>query len=99
MMSFVIVQSAIHKFLSSCNYYYHDIWQLYGDPRVASYPFFEGGPWSSLAMVAAYLYFIKVIGPEFMNHRKPFDLKKTIFIYNIAMVIVSGWMFVEGLFN
>jgi len=99
-MSFVNMQSAvsplISKFLSTCNYYYHDIWQIYGDPRVSNYAFFEGGPWSTLAMVAAYLYFIKVIGPEFMAHRKAFDLKKTILVYNISMVVLSAWLFIEG---
>ena len=47
-------------------------------------------------MIAAYLYFIKVIGPEFMTHRKAFDLKKTILAYNVAMVVLSAWMFTEG---
>jgi hypothetical protein len=99
-MSFVNMQSAvsplINKFLLTCNYYYHDVWQVNGDPRVAEYAFFEGGPWSTLAMVCAYLYFVKIIGPEFMTHRKAFDLKKTILAYNVSMVILSAWMFVEG---
>jgi hypothetical protein len=63
---------------------------------VANYAFFEGGPWSTLAMVGAYLYFVKIIGPEFMTHRKAFDLKKPILAYNVSMVILSAWMFIEG---
>ncbi|CAG2167812.1 unnamed protein product [Oppiella nova] len=99
-MSFVNMQTAVSPFIttvvSTCRYYYYDIWQMSGDPRVAKYAFFEGGPWSTLAMIGAYLYFIKVIGPEFMAHRKAYDLKKTILVYNIAMVVLSAWMFVEA---
>jgi len=86
----------ISKLLSSVHYYYYDIWQIYGDPRVVQYPFVEGGPWSTLAMVGTYLYFVKVLGPEYMKDRKPYDLRWLIFIYNFAMVIISGWMFIEG---
>ena len=27
------------------NYYYYDIWNEYGDPRVTKYPMMDGGPW------------------------------------------------------
>ena len=101
-MSFVNMQTAVSPLLSSlattCRYYYHDMWTVHGDPRVAKFAFFEGGPWSTLAMIGAYLYFIRVIGPEFMAHRKAFDLKKTILVYNVAMVVLSAWMFTEGFF-
>ncbi|CAG2114260.1 unnamed protein product [Medioppia subpectinata] len=80
----------------SFNFYYYDMWQLYDDPRSASWPFFRGGPWSTLAIIASYLYFVKVFGPELMKGRNAFDLKKIILIYNVFMVMISVWMFTEA---
>ena len=81
---------------TSFNFFYYDIWRLHHDPRSAQWPFFEGGPWSTLAIVAAYLYFVRVLGPEFMKGRQPYSLTKVIFYYNLIMILLSGWMFVEA---
>jgi len=85
-----------HLSNKSFNYYYYDIWQLYDDPRSTAWPFFDGGPWSTLAIIAAYLYFVKVLGPEMMKGRAAYDFKRLIFAYNIGMVILSLWMFIEA---
>lgn len=84
------------KILSAANYYYFDIWQIQGDPRVNPYAFLNSGPWSTLAMIAAYLYFVKILGPELMKDRKPFQLRGLMVFYNFTMVAVSAWMFYEG---
>jgi len=75
------------------NYYYYDIWQEYGDPRINKFPLMDGGPWSVLTVIAAYVYFVKILGPELMSTRKPFSLKPLIFTYNIVMVLINGFFF------
>lgn len=52
-------------------------------------------PLPTLIITASYLYFVKVLGPRYMETRKPFDLRYLMVIYNFALVITSVWMFVE----
>lgn len=74
-------------------YYYYDIWQEYGDPRINKFPMMSGGPWSVLGIIVAYVYFVKILGPEIMASRKPFSLKPLIFIYNVLMVMINAFFF------
>lgn len=76
------------------NYYYHDIWELYGDPRVSSLPMMAGGPWTVIAITAIYIAFVKYLGPSIMSKRKPYDLRSMIFWYNIALVLLNGLFFI-----
>lgn len=78
---------------SKFHYYYHDVWQIAGDPRVSKYPLMEGGPWSVLGIIAAYVYFVKVLGPELMQKRAPFNLKPIILAYNVMMVAINSYFF------
>ena len=75
-------------------YLYFDMWQEPADHRVKTLPLMEGGPWSVLAIIAVYVYFVKVWGPEFMKNRKPFDIKPLILVYNITMVFVNIFFFI-----
>lgn len=84
------------KLFKTINYVYHDFFEENGDPRVNSLPLASSGPWSTLALIALYLYVVKVFGPNFMRDRKPYNLKGVMIVYNFAMVAVSGWMFFEG---
>lgn len=77
-------------------YYYYDIWNIYGDPRVTDYPFMDGGPWSTLALICLYLYLVKFLGPTMMKSRSPYDMRNLILFYNISLVIVNGWLFWKG---
>ncbi|XP_015785728.1 elongation of very long chain fatty acids protein 1 [Tetranychus urticae] len=76
------------------NYYYHDVWEVYGDPRVSNMPLMNGGPWTVLAITAVYIIFVKYLGPAIMSKRAPYDLRSTIFWYNIALVILNGLFFI-----
>lgn len=38
---------------------------------------------------------IVLIGPRFMANRKPFNIKTLLFPYNVALVILSVYMFTE----
>ena len=59
-------------------------------------PLMESGPWSVIALVGMYLYFVKVYGPAMMKSRKPLSLKEVMVAYNLVMVLFSAWMFYEG---
>ncbi|KFM82472.1 Elongation of very long chain fatty acids protein, partial [Stegodyphus mimosarum] len=45
-----------------------------GDPRLNEWPMMKT-PFPGMAMIAAYIYFVKVAGPQFMKNRSPYDLR------------------------
>ena len=70
-------------------------WNLnFSDPRVASYPLMDNPVWNTVS-VLLYLYIVYYGGPAFMKDRKPFEFRKFLFVYNMALVVLSGWMFYE----
>lgn len=77
-------------------YYTSDFWNENGDSRIYQYPFMSSGPWTAIAAVLGYLYFVKVSGPALMASRQPFHLKDLMITYNFIMVAASAWMFMEG---
>jgi elongation of very long chain fatty acids protein 7 len=78
------------------SYYVNHVWSNEGDVRVAHLPLMESGPWSVLAIISGYLYFVKVYGPAMMKSRQPLQLKEVMVAYNFLMVLLSFWMFYEG---
>lgn len=71
-------------------------WRERTDPRVSQdYPFLSGGPLPVLAIVAIYLYFVRVLGPKWMKSREPFEITGTIRIYNIGMSLMNLYMFIQ----
>lgn len=50
-------------------------------------------PLPILTILAAYIYFVKVWGPNWMKNRKAFQIEGTIIAYNILMVILSAFFF------
>lgn len=64
------------------------------DARVKDWPFMSS-PVPTIMITIAYLYFIKILGPQLMKDRKPYDLRTVMIIYNFMMVIVSTVMFIE----
>lgn len=87
----------LSKLLNAVNYVYHDLWDEIGDPRVKQYHLFSGGPWTVVAIVAFYLYFVLNLGPAFVKNRKPFEIRRFTFVYNVCMVIFNGWMCLVGM--
>lgn len=79
------------------SYYYYDVWNEFGDPRVAEYPLMDGGPWLSILLVALYVYISKYAGPRLMQNRKPFDLKQIIFVHNVFLVFYNFYIFSNGM--
>jgi len=86
----------LSKAMEQVRYYYYDVWNEHGDPRVKSYPFMDGGPWNTIFAVCVYLYIVKFAGRQMMKNRKPFELKTPILFYNILLVAVNGFFVYNG---
>ncbi|XP_063839357.1 very long chain fatty acid elongase 7-like isoform X1 [Ostrinia nubilalis] len=57
--------------------------------EVDEYPLSDSLPFL-VCLVAAYLLFVKKIGPDFMKNREPYKLKNTILVYNAIQVVLSA---------
>lgn len=66
------------------------------DHRTNHWPLISS-PVPGLTIIGLYLYFVGSWGPKYMANRKPFKLERTLVIYNFLQVIVSTYLFVEGL--
>jgi len=84
-------------------YILHDIYDWYrdlmdnkSDPRVKDWAMMSS-PFPTIALCIFYAYFNKSLAPKFMANRKPFDLRKTLVIYNLFQTLFSAWIFYEYL--
>ncbi|KAL6433269.1 hypothetical protein ACFW04_006455 [Cataglyphis niger] len=66
------------------------------DPRTNGW-FLVSSPVPTLTIVATYLYFCVFAGPNYMKNKKPYDLKNTMIIYNFIQILLSLYLFHEGL--
>ncbi|KAM7362120.1 very long chain fatty acid elongase 7-like isoform 1-T1 [Cochliomyia hominivorax] len=76
--------------------YYHLVEEDFGDPRAKRFPLMDN-PLYTFGLVGIYLCWVLVIGPFFMRDRKPFQLRRTLVIYNAFQVTISAYMFYEHL--
>jgi len=76
---------------------YRSAKNLESDPRTDNRFLFRSGCWPILTIISAYLLFAIVIGPKLMSNRKPFELRRPIFVYNIVMVILNVYFFFESI--
>ncbi|XP_013103165.1 elongation of very long chain fatty acids protein AAEL008004 isoform X3 [Stomoxys calcitrans] len=72
----------------------HRYMDSHGDPRTKDWPMMSS-PFPTLAVCLTYVYLVKVLGPRWMENRKPFRLQNTLIFYNAAQVIFSAWIFYE----
>jgi elongation of very long chain fatty acids protein 7 len=72
------------------SFVYHDIWEFTAEPRTNSFPLIGGGPWKVFLIVGVYLALTMRILPAVMKNRKPFDLRSTMVVYNLLMVMLNG---------
>ncbi|XP_033335311.1 very long chain fatty acid elongase AAEL008004 [Megalopta genalis] len=75
---------------------YRDLMDNKSDPRVNDWAMMSG-PFPTLAIVLAYVFFVKRLGPKLMENRKPFDLRRVLIVYNLVQVIFSTWLFYESM--
>lgn len=68
---------------------------IFSDKRVKDW-FLMSSPLPTLTMCLSYAFIVKILGPRLMRDRKPFQLRKTLIIYNLLQVIFSSWIFFEA---
>lgn len=66
----------------------------HADPNSRNWLLLNNSPVEVWILTAAYLIFVW-IGPKLMKNRKPFSLQPLMVIYNMALVLLSVYMFVE----
>ncbi|EDV55128.1 elongation of very long chain fatty acids protein F [Drosophila erecta] len=53
-------------------------------------------PLPAIVIILGYLLLIFKVGPDFMRFRKPFNIRKTMLIYNFCQVLMNSAFFVMG---
>ncbi|CAO1420607.1 unnamed protein product [Diamesa hyperborea] len=66
------------------------------DQRTNGWPMIAS-PVPGMTIIGLYLYFVNSWGPRYMKDRKPFVLKGTLIAYNFIQVMISVYLFTEGL--
>ncbi|KAL1465454.1 hypothetical protein WDU94_005027 [Cyamophila willieti] len=66
------------------------------DPRVKDW-FLMSGPLPTICICLTYAFIVKIVGPKLMENRKPFQLRKTLIVYNFFQVLFSSWLFYEAM--
>ncbi|XP_076642608.1 very long chain fatty acid elongase AAEL008004 isoform X3 [Halictus rubicundus] len=74
----------------------HEILDKNADQRTTNW-FMMSSPFPTLFICLSYVYFVKVVGPKFMENRKPFQLKNALIVYNMFQMVFSAWLFYECL--
>nr|QCF41170.1 Elovl2/5 [Sinonovacula constricta] len=69
--------------------------QKYADPRTKDWPMLWSNPIPVWILTASYLVFVLYAGPRFMQNRKPYSLQGFMVVYNLGLVVMSTWMFIE----
>ncbi|KAF5281624.1 hypothetical protein FQR65_LT02944 [Abscondita terminalis] len=64
----------------------------YSDPRVINW-FLMPSPIYIITICISYVLIVKIFGPKFMEHRKPFQLRNVLIVYNLFQVIFNAWIF------
>ncbi|KAM8707062.1 hypothetical protein ACLKA7_011205 [Drosophila subpalustris] len=73
-----------------------DLYDQHKDPRVSHYPL-VGNLWSVTGVITIYLAFVLHFGPKWMEHRRPFELKFVMQLYNAIQVVANSAVFVYGM--
>jgi len=66
-----------------------------GDPRVASLPLMSS-PLPTIAICLSFVLVVKVLGPALMRNRQPYQLSRTLVVYNAIQVLISTYLFYES---
>ncbi len=70
---------------------------LQPDHRTDHLFLFPNDCWQISTIISVYLLFATIIGPKLMSFRKPFELRRPIFVYNIFMVTLNVYFFFESI--
>ncbi|CAH1375202.1 unnamed protein product [Tenebrio molitor] len=70
---------------------YNELIETKRDPKVDSWLFMHS-PVPVVSILLVYLYFVLKLGPQLMEKRKAFDLKRVLIGYNLYQVVFSMWL-------
>ncbi|CAG9811124.1 unnamed protein product [Chironomus riparius] len=73
---------------------WQDLMNNKSDPRTTNL-FLMQCPLPTLMLCIGYFYIVKILGPKFMEARKPFKVTKLLIIYNFLQTIWSCYLFWE----
>ncbi|XP_029831567.2 elongation of very long chain fatty acids protein 4-like [Ixodes scapularis] len=68
------------------------------DPRTRNWETLEN-PTYMLVILASYLYVSKSLGPRYMKHRDPYELKGAIMIYNLFQVLANMYFLSQMIYH
>ncbi|XP_052129079.1 elongation of very long chain fatty acids protein 7-like isoform X1 [Frankliniella occidentalis] len=83
-------RSKMASLLRSCFSFYDYCFHELGNPHIKDW-FLMSSPFPTLAIMGIYLWFVKDYGPKLMQNRPAYDLKRTMQIYNLIQVFLSGY--------
>jgi len=76
--------------------YYNFLFTDLADRRTNHWPLISS-PVPTLTILGFYLYFVLSWGPKYMANRKPYKLEGILIAYNFIQVLVSTFIFYEGM--
>ncbi|XP_031826921.1 very long chain fatty acid elongase 7 [Nomia melanderi] len=82
--------------MSSLVEYYKDLVYNRKDPRTADM-FLMSSPGPLIMIIVTYIYFSTNIGPRYMRDKKPYELRNVMILYNFSQVLLSMYLFYEGM--
>ncbi|BES94281.1 elongation of very long chain fatty acids protein [Nesidiocoris tenuis] len=74
---------------------YREFWDENLDPRNRHLLLMDG-PEYFIMVLAAYMYFVSILGPKLMKDRPPFDLKWFMYGYNTVQVVLNLYIVYEA---
>ncbi|XP_046735165.1 elongation of very long chain fatty acids protein AAEL008004-like [Diprion similis] len=66
------------------------------DPRTTDW-FLVSQPGCIFTIVIAYVYICTSAGPKYMEDKQPYTLRKTLIAYNLFQILLSAYLFKEGI--
>lgn len=89
----------VDSLLYYLHYCLHGYWQKHGDSRSQDFLLIRCGIYGQLVVLGFYLVAVTIIGPRLMHHRPPFDLRRLLIGYNLAMMLLNLFFFAQSLLS
>ena len=73
--------------------FFDTLWEK-RDKRMDGYPLMSS-PVPTFVICCGFVIFVTVIGPIYMKHRSPLNVKSFLIFYNLCQVILSLYLFIQ----
>ncbi len=84
---------------SKINYVLHQYWIDCQDPRTKEWFLVDISPFTFAFIMASYILLAKSIGPKLMKNREPMQLRGLMLTYNVVMILINAFFFVQVVIN